>query len=214
MARGDTENFTLSTRFVTTVEERKQEVLNNIKKIRENNYQSTNIQSSALTEFLGNKDVKEYYATLMERLYCHNGKAFMSDEEVEVEISEYLKLCSTVSILPTISGLSCYLGVTSNMLNRIANDPSAIGFFPINKFKEFIKNNLDIAMSNGKIPSTFYTVYMSHYFGVNQSANINMSTTLSTTTNSTNTLNLIRQQVLLENDNNADISTESDETSV
>ena len=54
------------------------------------------------------------------------------------------------------------------------------------------------AMHNNKISSSFYSLYMSHYFGVNQSANINMNTTLKTTVNTVNTLNLIKNQLALE----------------
>lgn len=53
-------------------------------------------------------------------------------------------------------------------------------------------------MANNKISSSFYSLYMSHYFGVNQSANINMNTTLKTTVNTTTTLNLIKNQLALE----------------
>ena len=202
MGRGDLSTNKLSTRDVTTVEERKAEVIRQIKELRDNNFNGSNVQSSNLSAFLANRDVKEYFGTLCERLFANNQKdnisVFQSEEEVEEEIVSFLLTCSNATILPTLSGLCCYLGITTVMYNSILNDPTKIGWFSLNKFNEFVKNNLDVAMANNKISSTFYSLYMSHYFGVNQSANINMNTTLKTTVNTVNTLNLIKNQLALE----------------
>ena len=200
MGRGDTEKLGMSTRYVTTVQERKAEVIRQIKELKDNNFNGSNIQSSNLSAFLGNRDVREYFAVLTENLFSNNksDKVFQSEEEVEGEILEFLLTCSKHSILPSLSGLCCYLGITTPMYNKILSDPTKIGWFSLNKFNEFVKNNLDVAMANNKISSSFYTLYMSHYFGVNQSANINMNTTLKTTVNTVNTLNLIKDQLALE----------------
>lgn len=200
LGRGDTEKLGMSTRYVTTVQERKAEVIRQIKELKDNNFNGSNIQSSNLSAFLGNRDVREYFAVLTENLFSNNksDKVFQSEEEVEGEILEFLLTCSEHSILPSLSGLCCYLGITTPMYNKILSDPTKIGWFSLNKFNEFVKNNLDVAMANNKVSSTFYTLYMSHYFGVNQSANINMNTTLKTTVNTVNTLNLIKNQLALE----------------
>lgn len=200
LGRGDTEKLGMSTRYVTTVQERKAEVIRQIKELKDNNFNGSNIQSSNLSAFLGNRDVREYFAVLTENLFSNNksDKVFQSEEEVEGEILEFLLTCSKHSILPSLSGLCCYLGITTPMYNKILSDPTKIGWFSLNKFNEFVKNNLDVAMANNKISSSFYTLYMSHYFGVNQSANINMNTTLKTTVNTVNTLNLIKDQLALE----------------
>lgn len=194
-----TENITnLSTRFVTTVEERKAEVLHQLRVLRDNNYKGNCLKNSALMEFLGDTDIKDYYATLVEHLFCKKGKVFTSDEEVEVELIRYLQLCDEINTIPMVSGVCCYLGISSSLYYSILKDPTKIGFFPLQKFNEFIKHNLDVAMANNKITSSFYTLYMSHYFNVNQSANINMSTSLQVSANSTNTLNLIREQISMQ----------------
>ena len=200
LGRGDTEKLGMPTRYVTTVQERKAEVIRQIKELKDNDFNGSNIQSSNLSAFLGNRDVREYFAVLTENLFSNNksDKVFQSEEEVEEEIVSFLLTCSTASILPTLSGLCCYLGITTPMYNKILSDPTKIGWFSLNKFNEFVKNNLDVAMANNKISSTFYSLYMSHYFGVNQSANINMNTTLKTTVNTTTTLNLIKNQLALE----------------
>ena len=200
LGRGDTEKLGMPTRYVTTVQERKAEVIRQIKELKDNNFNGSNIQSSNLSAFLGNRDVREYFAVLTENLFSNNksDKVFQSEEEVEGEILEFLLTCSKHSILPSLSGLCCYLGITTPMYNKILSDPTKIGWFSLNKFNEFVKNNLDVAMANNKISSSFYSLYMSHYFGVNQSANINMNTTLKTTVNTVNTLNLIKNQLALE----------------
>ena len=202
MASGDLSTNRLSTRDVTTVEERKAEVIRQIKELRDNNFNGSNVQSSNLSAFLGNRDVREYFTTLCERLFANNQKdnisVFQSEEEVEEEILNFLLICERANIVPVLSGLCCYLGITTVMYNSILNDPTKIGWFSLNKFNEFVKNNLDVAMANNKISSSFYSLYMSHYFGVNQSANINMNTTLKTTVNTVNTLNLIKNQLALE----------------
>lgn len=202
MGRGDLSTNKLSTRDVTTVEERKAEVIRQIKELRDNNFNGSNVQSSNLSAFLGNRDVKEYFGTLCERLFANNQKdnisVFQSEEEVEEAIINFLLTCERSKISPLPTGLTCYLGITMDMYNKILSDPTKIGWFSLNKFNEFVKNNLDVAMANNKISSTFYSLYMSHYFGVNQSANINMNTTLKTTVNTVNTLNLIKNQLALE----------------
>ena len=200
LGRGDTEKLGMPTRYVTTVQERKAEVIRQIKELKDNNFNGSNIQSSNLSAFLGNRDVREYFAVLTENLFSNNksDKVFQSEEEVEGEILEFLLTCSKHAILPSLSGLCCYLGITTPMYNKILSDPTKIGWFSLNKFNEFVKNNLDVAMANNKISSSFYSLYMSHYFGVNQSANINMNTTLKTTVNTVNTLNLIKNQLALE----------------
>ena len=202
LGRGDLSTNKLSTRDVTTVEERKAEVIRQIKELRDNNFNGSNVQSSNLSAFLGNRDVKEYFGTLCERLFANNQKdnisVFQSEEEVEEEILNFLLICERSKISPLPTGLTCYLGITMDMYNKILSDPTKIGWFSLNKFNEFVKNNLDVAMANNKISSTFYSLYMSHYFGVNQSANINMNTTLKTTVNTVNTLNLIKNQLALE----------------
>ena len=202
MGRGDLSTNKLSTRDVTTVEERKAEVIRQIKELRDNNFNGSNVQSSNLSAFLGNRDVKEYFGTLCERLFANNQKdnisVFQSEEEVEEAIINFLLTCEMSKISPLPTGLTCYLCITMDMYNKILSDPTKIGWFSLNKFNEFVKNNLDVAMANNKISSTFYSLYMSHYFGVNQSANINMNTTLKTTVNTTTTLNLIKNQLALE----------------
>lgn len=202
MGRGDLSTNKLSTRDVTTVEERKAEVIRQIKELRDNNFNGSNVQSSNLSAFLANRDVKEYFGTLCERLFANNQKdnisVFQSEEEVEEAIINFLLTCERSKISPLPTGLTCYLGITMDMYNKILSDPTKIGWFSLNKFNEFVKNNLDVAMANNKISSTFYSLYMSHYFGVNQSANINMNTTLKTTVNTVNTLNLIKNQLALE----------------
>lgn len=202
LGRGDLSTNKLSTRDVTTVEERKAEVIRQIKELRDNNFNGSNVQSSNLSAFLGNRDVKEYFGTLCERLFANNQKdnisVFQSEEEVEEAIINFLLTCERSKISPLPTGLTCYLGITMDMYNKILSDPTKIGWFSLNKFNEFVKNNLDVAMANNKISSTFYSLYMSHYFGVNQSANINMNTTLKTTVNTTTTLNLIKNQLALE----------------
>lgn len=202
MASGDLSVNQLSKRDVTTVQERKAEVIRQIKELRDNNFNGSNVQSSNLSAFLGNRDVREYFTTLCERLFANNQKdnisVFQSEEEVEEEILNFLLICERANIVPVLSGLCCYLGITTVMYNSILNDPTKIGWFSLNKFNEFVKNNLDVAMANNKISSSFYSLYMSHYFGVNQSANINMNTTLKTTVNTVNTLNLIKNQLALE----------------
>ena len=202
LGRGDLSTNKLSTRDVTTVEERKAEVIRQIKELRDNNFNGSNVQSSNLSAFLANRDVKEYFGTLCERLFANNQKdnisVFQSEEEVEEAIINFLLTCERSKISPLPTGLTCYLGITMDMYNKILSDPTKIGWFSLNKFNEFVKNNLDVAMANNKISSTFYSLYMSHYFGVNQSANINMNTTLKTTVNTTTTLNLIKNQLALE----------------
>ena len=202
LASGDLSVNQLSKRDVTTVQERKAEVIRQIKELRDNNFNGSNVQSSNLSAFLGNRDVREYFTTLCERLFANNQKdnisVFQSEEEVEEEILNFLLICERANIVPVLSGLCCYLGITTVMYNSILNDPTKIGWFSLNKFNEFVKNNLDVAMANNKISSSFYSLYMSHYFGVNQSANINMNTTLKTTVNTTTTLNLIKNQLALE----------------
>ena len=202
MASGDLSVNQLSKRDVTTVQERKAEVIRQIKELRDNNFNGSNVQSSNLSAFLGNRDVREYFTTLCERLFANNQKdnisVFQSEEEVEEEILNFLLICERANIVPVLSGLCCYLGITTVMYNSILNDPTKIGWFSLNKFNEFVKNNLDVALANNKISSSFYSLYMSHYFGVNQSANINMNTTLKTTVNTVNTLNLIKNQLALE----------------
>lgn len=202
MASGDLSVKQLSKRDVTTVQERKMEVIRQIKELRDNNFNGSNVQSSNLSAFLGNRDVREYFTTLCERLFANNQKdnisVFQNEEEVEEEIVNFLLICDKSKILCLPTGLCCYLGITMDMYNKILSDPTKIGWFSLNKFNEFVKNNLDVAMSNNKVSSTFYSLYMSHYFGVNQSANINMNATLRTTINTTNTLNLIKDQLALE----------------
>ena len=202
MARGDLDINKISTRDVTTVQERKAEVIRQIKELKDNNFNGSNIQSSNLSAFLGNRDVREYFTTLCERLFANTQKdnisVFKNEEEVEEEIIHFLLTCDKNHVIPLCSGLSCYLGITTAMYNKILSDPTKIGWFSLNKFNEFVKNNLDVAMANNKIGSSFYSLYMSHYFGVNQSANINMNATLKTTINTTNTLNLIKDQLALE----------------
>lgn len=202
MASGDLSVNQLSKRDVTTVQERKAEVIRQIKELRDNNFNGSNVQSSNLSAFLGTRDVREYFGTLCERLFANTQKdnisVFQSEEEVEEEIINFLLICERANIVPVLSGLCCYLGITTVMYNSILNDPTKIGWFSLNKFNEFVKNNLDVAMANNKISSSFYSLYMSHYFGVNQSANINMNTTLKTTVNTTTTLNLIKDQLALE----------------
>ena len=202
MGRCNLDTNRLSTRDVTTVEERKAEVIRQIQALKDNDFNGSTIQSSNLSAFLGNRDVREYFGILCERLFANTHKdnisVFQSEDEVEESVVNFLLICQNSSILPTLSGLSCYLGITTAMYNKILSDPTKIGWFTLNKFNEFVKNNLDVAMSNNKISSSFYTLYMSHYFGVNQSANINMNATLKTTVNTVNTLNLIKNQLALE----------------
>lgn len=113
-----------------------------INKIREskNEQLPKNISKySVCTEsfFRTNSNLKEFFKEI-ENKHPHNYK-YDNLEELEKACNDFILFCLKKSLYPTIELLACYLGVSSDWIIRVANNPNDSRCTTIKKVREEIK---------------------------------------------------------------------------
>ena len=187
-----------SRRAYTTQEERAQEVINRGNPI--------NSKLNKLVEYMSQPNIREFNAIVVsksfERLKKSNkGRpiSYASREECLEEVEGYYKLCHDYNVLPTISSMALYLGFNRDSLYEYAKNEAY-------DFSDILKNAINTCQAyqeapalDGTLSAPTWIFTAKNYFNMKDTQDVNVSATNQTQTNP-NTLNAIKEQIQLENE--------------
>ena len=156
--------------------------------------------SDKLTNYLSQENVKEFNMTLVDKsLRTTSKQIFSSREECFEEVSGYFKLCNDYNMPPTIASLCVYIGMHRDTLYSLAKSNSCV-------YSDLLSKAIDICHSyleNGALSSTIAPLLFiflgKNYYSLTDSSTVNLTSTLLDTTNSSNTMNIVKEQLELEN---------------
>jgi hypothetical protein len=188
-----------SKRDYTTKEEREQLV------IEKGTPKNSNLHK--IIEYMQQPNIKEFNAIVtdksFERLRKNMGRPqiFVSREQAIEEIEGYFKLCYDYNVLPTIASLALYLGFNKDSLYANMHNTNC-------SFSDVLKNAVatchsmqELPALDGTLAQPTYIFNAKNYFGMQDAQQIQVSAQQNTN-NPTNTISAIKEQLLLENDNN------------
>lgn len=186
-----------SKRDYTTKEERAQMVIDK--------GNPKNSKLNKITEYMKQPNVKEFNARVVDKSFKNNRmgrpQIFDSREECEEEVQGYFKLCYDYDMIPTISSMALYFGITRDALYEHVSQEGS-------NFKDILKKAISTCQSYQELPALDGTLSAptwiftaKNYFGMKDTQNVDISATNQQQTN-TNTINIIKEQIANENSNN------------
>jgi len=188
-----------SKRDIYTQEERNQEV------ISKGTPKNSNLHK--IIDYMSQPNIKEFNALIIDKSFdrlktSNKGRPqiFGSREECIEEVEGYFKLCYDYSILPTIASLALYLGFNRDSLYANMNNQAC-------DYSDVLKNAVATCQSMQELPALdgtlaqpTYIFNAKNYFNMKDTQDVNLSATNQQQTNP-NTINAIKEQLSLENNN-------------
>ena len=182
-------------RLTTTKEERENEV------IKKGNPKNSSI--TRLSEYLSQDNVKEYNQILIDKSFRNLGNTnghykqiFKSNDECIEECTGYFKLCDKYNMIPTISSLCLYIGMSRDTIYESINNPNKYSYSFI------LKNAVDTChymnesgAINGNINAVLYMFLSKNYYGLKDTQDISIKANNQDNTINTNTMDIIKEQI-------------------
>lgn len=167
---------------------------------KKNNTPQKQIQG---TGFFSQENVKEYQREIVTHSFGKNAKKktgrglfFESVEECEEWISDYFDLCSRTEILPTVSGLACWLKCSVVTITNHANNPNSPFCEACSQALSICHTYLELGASEAKLGATPYIFQAKNYFGMKDEQQVNINGNVNhELINSADSLNALRSQI-------------------
>lgn len=163
-----------------------------------------NNNQNKLSQFLKQENVKEFNKVLYSRAFLDmQGRkpfAIESEEICRGECAEFFELCLKHDMIPSIASLAVYLRMdVETIYSNIHNPNSPVG--------KCLKNAVDVCHSiqqdstlHGAINPILYIFLSKNYHNMKDTNTLNLTSQLTDNTpNTSNTMKVIQEQLLLEN---------------
>ena len=160
-------------------------------------------------EYMAQPRVQEFNKAMTDRLFGVGGRppAFKSVDQLNSDVSEFLDLCQRTTTIPTVMGLSTWLGCARETLYAHANDPRSPFSNTIKNFIDLCHLSLENGTIDGKVNPVTYIFMGKNYFGLSDSKDIKVSATNdSSSPNAQETASALRKQLEEESIPDATIS--------
>ena len=168
-----------------------------------NNYQTPK-NKSKLQEYLSRPNVKEYNSIIIDKTFSQMNKPLKYSkgyQECQEEIHDYMQTCVRCEIIPTISSLCLWLGVSKTTLYEQANNKQMY------EYANLLQGAIDVCRFcnetgaiDGSISPQVFSLLASNYYGLNTSQQVEIKPVLQDNqVNNINTMKVIQEQLQLEN---------------
>lgn len=153
------------------------------------------------TGFFGQDNVVDWSKELVTRGFQNMNKrkegrgVFDKIDNLQEEFAGYVDLCNRTKVVPTVSALCFYLGVSRETFYLHANNPNSPYFDDCKMMLEYCHASLETGASESKVNSVAYIFQGKNYFGMQDQTNIALSTAMQQPTTSTSSLEVLEQQV-------------------
>lgn len=167
---------------------------------------SSNAQNNKSTkEYMAMPNVKAFNNKMKERMLTGGRPyAFDSVENLNRDIVAFIDICEETNTVPTITGVSYWIGCDRDTIYNHANNPNS----PFSATCKNIIRMCHMTMENGTIagkinPVTFIFL-AKNYFDLKDDKNITVTPVTNDSINSQATMDAIQQQIAQENTPNAE----------
>lgn len=183
-------------RYTTTKEERIEMVLNKKKNSCLNN------GTDKLTNYLSQENVKSFNMIMVDKsLKTSSRQIFSSREECFEEVSGYFKLCNDYNIAPTIASLCVYVGMHRDTLYSLSKSKQCVYSDILSKSIDICHAYLENGSLSGSIAPLLFIFLGKNYYNLTDASTVNLTSAILDTSNTSNTMNIVREQLELENKN-------------
>ena len=187
-----------SKRDYTTKEERIQEVLN----------KGNAKTKSKIVEYMSQPNIREFNAIVVDNNFkkmredIKSGvrgrpQLFKSREECQEEVEGYFKLCYDYQVIPTISSMCTYMGMSRDRLYETIKEQN-------NDFCDILKSAVETCQSYQELPALDGTLSAptwiftaKNYFGMKDTQDVSISATNQQQIGN-NSINAIKEQITQE----------------
>lgn len=166
--------------------------------------------TNKLHNFLGEDKTKNYlnklYSTALDKVNpsvvkIDKNKSFQSEEECFNEISEYFKLCYDNNIVPSVANMAVFLGLSRETIySLIANRGSCSDI--LQQAVNLCHSIIELGSIEGYVSPVLYIFLSKNYHGMQDSSTINLTSTVDSTPNTSETINALKEQIALEKNQN------------
>jgi hypothetical protein len=165
-----------------------------------NNSPHKQVQGSG---FFSQDNVKQYQQEMVTHSFGKDapkkkgrGSFFESTEECEEWIKDFFDLCSRTDILPTVSGLACWLKCSVHTILNHANNPNSPFCDICSQALAICHSSIEVGASESKLGSVPYIFQAKNYFGMKDEQQVTIGGTVNhELINSTDSLNALRSQI-------------------
>ena len=155
------------------------------------------------TGFFAQENIKEYQHEMVTHSFGKDapkkigrGSFFESVEECEQWIMDFFDLCSRTEVLPTISGLACWLRCDYTTILKHAQNPNSPFCETCSKAIAICHANIELGATESKLGATPYIFQAKNYFGMKDEQQISIGGTVNhELLNSPDSLNALRSQI-------------------
>ena len=150
------------------------------------------------TGFFGQDNVVDWYKELVTQNMNKRKEGrgvFDQIDNLQDEFAGYVDLCNRTKVVPTVSALCFYLGVSRDMFYSHANNTNSPYHDDCKMMLEYCHASLETGASESKVNSVAYIFQGKNYFGMQDQTNIALSTAMQQPVTSTNSLEVLEQQV-------------------
>ena len=184
-----------SRRYITNKEDRKLETIN--KSLNAPTASFGNV--TTLSQYLGEDNVKAFNQILYTKAFNFNRTAIEDRDTCIKECTEYFTLCNEYQMIPTISSLCLYLGVSTTRLYENISNPNC-------SFSDVLEGSVkachmvnEMGALAGKIPVTLFQFLSTNYYGLKNTQQVEIKPSIDKTVDNQETLKVIQEQIASEN---------------
>lgn len=192
----DKSSLNNTVRLNTTKEDR---VRNALSKLASDNSKGYSV--SKVSKFLSDENVKAYEDILYEKTINNilmNNYTAISEEELKMEMVEYLKLTQLCKQIPTPTGLAAYTGITVKTLAGYKNNPDSKYHTIVCNFYELCHDTTLMAAMDGTVSTNLMALLGKSWFDMDNSTKLELSIPLNSRVCESDSIKVIEEQLLLE----------------
>lgn len=166
---------------------------------------SNNIRtSSKVAKLFSDTNINEYTKNQYTKFFSNvlTKSETITEEEFVKDMIDYLTLCYKTKMIPTVSGLCTYLGVSEAFINLHKNNPDSKFYNYINNFYALMNDLMLLGAFDGTVPTNLYTFLSKNWMGYNSSENLVLSLSpLASRVEESDSIRVIEEQLKLEQSN-------------
>lgn len=160
--------------------------------------------TSKVAKLFSDTNINEYTKNQYTKFFSNvlTKSETITEEEFVKDMIDYLTLCYKTKMIPTVSGLCTYLGVSEGFITIHKNNPDSKFYNYINNFYALMNDLMLLGAFDGTVPTNLYTFLSKNWMGYNSSENLVLSLSpLASRVEESDSIRVIEEQLKLEQSN-------------
>lgn len=165
-----------------------------------------------LSQWLSEENVKSFNKILLDKTF-RNHVALEDTNALEKELFDYFQACYDYEMVPTISSMSCWLGVNRNVIYEVVANKGKNGDI-LSQAVDFCHSLNENGALSGSINSVLYMFLSKNYYGMQDNSTLNLTTGIQNPTiNNEATMRVIQEQLAIENTSKTNLNVSNSDDS-